>query len=180
MSELTANIGRGDSYLHVDSNPVRSVPASVVIGTERMLVIAASDMLLVVERGHMGSPVSTHSATDTVTAVFDIDQTADLGSPGSSPVVVNPMTTAGDIITAAANGVAQRLAKGSDGNLLTMTTGAPAWAAPVATPSIVATGAGAPVGAPAAGKFIYLNTSAAFAMYIWTGAAWKGPYVVTP
>lgn len=43
--------------------------------------------------------------------------------------VVNPMTTAGDIIKAGASGVPQRLAVGSNGDVLTIVSGAPAWAA---------------------------------------------------
>jgi hypothetical protein len=43
--------------------------------------------------------------------------------------MANPMTTAGDIITGGASGAAQRLAKGSDGQILQLVSGAPAWAA---------------------------------------------------
>lgn len=44
----------------------------------------------------------------------------------------NPMTTAGDIIKGGASGVPERLAVGSSGNVLTVSGGAPAWAAPAA------------------------------------------------
>lgn len=42
--------------------------------------------------------------------------------------MANPMTTAGDIITAAASGAPQRLAAGSAHQVLRMVAGAPAWA----------------------------------------------------
>lgn len=42
----------------------------------------------------------------------------------------SPMTTAGDIIVGGASGAAGRLAKGTDGKVLTMVAGAVAWADP--------------------------------------------------
>jgi hypothetical protein len=42
----------------------------------------------------------------------------------------NPMTTAGDIIIGGTSGAATRLAKGSNGDVLTVSSGAVAWAAP--------------------------------------------------
>lgn len=44
--------------------------------------------------------------------------------------LTNPMTTAGDIIVGGVAGAPARLAKGADGTVLTMVTGAEAWAAP--------------------------------------------------
>ena len=52
--------------------------------------------------------------------VTDITTFADLG-------MQNPMTTAGDIIVATADGEPNRLAKGTDGQFLCMDNGAPAW-----------------------------------------------------
>ena len=40
----------------------------------------------------------------------------------------NPMTSAGDIIVGGEDGAAERLAKGTDGKVLKMVSGAPAWA----------------------------------------------------
>ena len=42
----------------------------------------------------------------------------------------NPMTTAGDVIVGGVDGVPTRLAKGTDGQVLTMVAGAVAWATP--------------------------------------------------
>lgn len=47
----------------------------------------------------------------------------------------NPMTSAGDLIAGGAAGAATRLPKGTDGHVLTLVSGAPAWAAPAAAPS---------------------------------------------
>jgi hypothetical protein len=41
--------------------------------------------------------------------------------------MTNPMTASGDIITGGASGAPQRLAKGTDGQVLTLVSGAPAW-----------------------------------------------------
>lgn len=49
---------------------------------------------------------------------------ADLGAG-----IANPMTTAGDIITGGSSGTPQRLAVGTNGQVLTVVSGAPAWAA---------------------------------------------------
>lgn len=43
--------------------------------------------------------------------------------------MTNPMTTAGDIIIGVGSGVPARLGAGTDGHVLTMVSGAPAWAA---------------------------------------------------
>lgn len=44
--------------------------------------------------------------------------------------MTNPMTTAGDIIVGGASGTPDRLGAGTDGNVLTLSSGAPTWAAP--------------------------------------------------
>jgi hypothetical protein len=46
---------------------------------------------------------------------------------GGSSGFTNPMTTAGDMIDATTGGTAQRLAIGSSGELLAVSSGAPAW-----------------------------------------------------
>ena len=68
---------------------------------------------------------------------------------GSGGALVNPMTAAGDLISGGASGAAQRLAAGTDGYVLTMVAGAPAWA--------VASGGGGSLGDPmtTAGDMIY-------------------------
>jgi hypothetical protein len=47
----------------------------------------------------------------------------------AAPGMSNPMSAAGDIIYGGASGAATRLAKGTDGQILTLVSGAPAWAA---------------------------------------------------
>jgi hypothetical protein len=50
---------------------------------------------------------------------------------------LSPMTTAGDIIYGGTSGTGTRLAKGSDGQVLTIASGVPAWAAAAAGGSSV-------------------------------------------
>lgn len=45
-------------------------------------------------------------------------------------LLANPMTTAGDIIKGGTSGVPERLAAGTNGHVLTLSSGAPTWAAP--------------------------------------------------
>lgn len=49
---------------------------------------------------------------------------------GSGSGMTNPMTTLGDIITGASGGTAQRLGVGSNGQVLTVVSGQPAWLSP--------------------------------------------------
>ena len=49
---------------------------------------------------------------------------------------LSPMTTAGDIIYGGTSGTGTRLAKGNDGDVLTLASGAPSWAAPAGVTSI--------------------------------------------
>jgi len=53
-----------------------------------------------------------------------------LSGSGGGGGFTNPMTTAGDIIVGGASGAAQRLGIGSAGQVLTVVSGAPAWATP--------------------------------------------------
>ena len=61
----------------------------------------------------------------------------------------NPMTTAGDLITGGASGTPGRLAVGAEGEVLTVVSGVPAWAAPAAGGVSIGT-AGADASRPAA------------------------------
>lgn len=58
---------------------------------------------------------------------------------GGGAGMTNPMTTAGDIITGGTSGTPQRLGVATDGEVLTLVSGAPAWAAAGAgaTPAIL-------------------------------------------
>lgn len=62
------------------------------------------------------------SATDVQDAIDELETM--IGGAG----MTNPMTTAGDIITGGSSGTPQRLAAGADTQVLTMVSGAPAWA----------------------------------------------------
>ena len=61
---------------------------------------------------------------------------------GGGSGLTNPMTTTGDLITGGASGAAQRLGIGTSGQVLTVVSGAPAWAsgggggAPTSTPYV--------------------------------------------
>lgn len=50
--------------------------------------------------------------------------------PTTGTLATNPMTTAGDVVFGGISGVPTRLAGGTDGYILTMASGAPAWAVP--------------------------------------------------
>lgn len=52
--------------------------------------------------------------------------------------MVNPMTTAGDIVKGGTSGTPERLAIGSTGQVLTVTAGAPAWETPFTNPMTTA------------------------------------------
>lgn len=52
--------------------------------------------------------------------------------------MVNPMTTAGDIVKGGTSGAPERLAIGSTGQVLTVTAGAPAWETPFENPMTTA------------------------------------------
>ena len=56
----------------------------------------------------------------------DANGNYELTTPSSSGMT-NPMTTAGDIIVGGSSGTPERLAKGTDGQVLKMVSGSPAW-----------------------------------------------------
>lgn len=57
-------------------------------------------------------------------------------SGGGGGGMSNPMTTAGDLITGGASGTPGRLAVGAEGEVLTVVSGEPGWAAASAPPPI--------------------------------------------
>jgi len=57
--------------------------------------------------------------------------------PASGTLMVNPMTTAGDVIYGGASGVPTRLAVGTNGYVLTLAAGVPTWAASVAAGKLI-------------------------------------------
>lgn len=67
--------------------------------------------------------------------------------------MTNPMTTLGDIIYGGASGLATRLAKGTDGQILTLASGVPSWAD---SPS------GLPTQTGNSGKFLTTNGTIAY------------------
>jgi hypothetical protein len=65
--------------------------------------------------------------------------------------MTNPMTAAGDIIIGGTSGTPQRLAKGTDGQVLTVVSGNPAWAAATGGGSGTFTASGTAPSSPTAG-----------------------------
>lgn len=82
------------------------------------------------------------------------------GVPGVGGDMSNPMTTSGDVIYGGASGTPTRLAKGTDGDVLTLASGLPSWAA--------GGGGGGGTGAP------YLPLDAAAAADIGSGDNFSG------
>lgn len=87
------------------------------------------------------SGVSVGPATETVAIYTPIVGTFDAsgnliqlygagGVPLNLGILVNPMTTVGDMIDGGTGGVEQRLAIGTSGQVLTVSAGAPAWQTP--------------------------------------------------
>lgn len=74
-----------------------------------------------------GQPVAIASQFCTVD-VYAHSQ-PDSGSPFSSPSMINPMTSAGDIIIGGGSGAPQRLGIGATGSALEVVAGLPAWVA---------------------------------------------------
>jgi hypothetical protein len=95
------------------------------------------------------------------------------GAGGGGGGMPNPMTTAGDIIVGGTGGTPQRLGAGSNGQVLTVVSGAPSWATPSG-------GGGGSIGAgpigsrPSAGTAgrLYLCTDAPLICYD-DGSAWR-------
>jgi hypothetical protein len=90
---------------------------------------------------------STHVCQVTTDAKGRVtSQSAVAVSGGGGGGMANPMTTAGDIITGGSSGTPQRLAAGSAGYYLGISSGAPAWLSPIAitalTGDATATGPG--------------------------------------
>jgi hypothetical protein len=54
----------------------------------------------------------------------------EFGTPAGAGDLINPMTTAGDIITGGASGTPLRLGIGTEGQVLTVASGVPVWATP--------------------------------------------------
>lgn len=78
--------------------------------------------------GPTGPGVPVGGTTGQVLEKIDgTDYNTQWATPSSG--FANPMTTAGDIITATTGGAAQRLAVGTNGYVLTVVGGVPAWAA---------------------------------------------------
>jgi hypothetical protein len=76
-----------------------------------------------------GGEIITFTATNALTLTTTGSTNVTLPTTGT--LMVNPMTTAEDIIVGGASGVPARLAKGANGTVLTVTAGAVGWTAPV-------------------------------------------------
>jgi hypothetical protein len=70
----------------------------------------------------------TRDAKAAAKAVTQTESAGDAGTQGGQ-AFDNPMTAAGDLIVGAESGAANRLGVGTDGQVLTVVSGLPAWAA---------------------------------------------------
>lgn len=78
-----------------------------------------------VARGQEGTSAAAHSEGTPISQPF----TAAAITDAIASTMINPMTTSGDIIYGGASGVATRLPKGTDAQVLTLASGLPSWAA---------------------------------------------------
>lgn len=95
-------------------------------------------------KADLASPTFTGTVagiTKSMVGLGSVDNTADSAKPVSTAQqtaldlkITNPMTTAGDTLYGAASGAPTRLAKGSDGQVLTLASGLPSWATPYSNP----------------------------------------------
>ena len=123
----------GSAYAEISPSP----------GSTDAVPEGASNLYFTTARASAAAPVqSVAGKTGAVTLVKtdvglgNVNNTSDADKPISTATqsaldarVTNPMTTAGDLITGGASGVPQRLAAGTNGHVLKMVSGAPAWAA---------------------------------------------------
>lgn len=105
------------------------------VDNEIMLVTAKSGNDLTVTRGEEGTTAQAHSVGVVVSLIMTAGGlvqyvSENAGGGGGGGGMTNPMTTAGDLIVGGSSGTPTRLAKGTDGQVLTMVTGAEAWATP--------------------------------------------------
>ena len=73
----------------------------------------------------------------TVTSWSDVRAIGQYTGSGSGGGMTNPMTTSGDLITGGASGAPGRLGVGTDGQILKVVSGAPAWTTPGAGTGVV-------------------------------------------
>ena len=138
--------------LSVDANG--AISASAVISSETGNQLSDNNGLFVPEPEslYLGAFPATARPSDAETGQYILD--TDLGymifkdgnawinaaggveegvltpPPGTPEYVQNPMTTAGDLIVAGSDGYPNRLAIGTNGQVLTMSNGMPAWSTP--------------------------------------------------
>ena len=95
-------------------------------------------------KANAANPAFTGTATGltkSMVGLGSVDNTADTAKPVSTAQqtalnqkLTNPMTTGGDIVFWGNAGAALRLAKGSNGQVLTLASGLPSWATPYSNP----------------------------------------------
>lgn len=100
-----------------------------------------------------GGPTLSATGDDTNIDINLAPKGTGVVKAGGTAVVVNPMTTAGDIIKGGTSGAPERLAVGSNGNVLTVVSGAPAWSAPASSATLPIT-----AHADATGNFTLLSS----------------------
>lgn len=89
----------------------------------------------------VGVPVGG-TAGQVLSKIDATDYNSEWVDPATGSGLTNPMTTAGDIIIGGASGAPERLAKGTDGQVLALVNGVPAWATGSVTPPAVITVSG--------------------------------------
>jgi hypothetical protein len=110
--------GTGGMYFYTSSS---GTAGDAIAFTERMHITASSVAM---------PALKVAGGTPGVGKVLTSDADGNATWQAATGGFTNPMTTSGDIIYGGASGVATRLAKGSDGNVLTLASGIPSWAAP--------------------------------------------------
>ena len=133
--EITS--GSGNSIFGAN---VRGLPATltnnIILANGTGAIKAQNDGTNWTMQGTVTAPTFIGALTGTATTATNVSGTVAIanGGTGASTATsafnaLSPMTTAGDIIYGGASGVGTRLAKGLDGQVLTLTSGQPSWAA---------------------------------------------------
>lgn len=126
-----------NSSIEISTNALRVKAGGI---TNAMIASAAGISVNKLEALTVSSPVRSDASgfltTGAIALGSEVSGTLPIANGGTGQVTasaafdaLSPMTTAGDIIIGGASGTGTRLAAGTDGFILTMVSGAPAWAA---------------------------------------------------
>ncbi len=113
-----------------------AITNNIILASGDGVIKAQNDGTNWTMQGTVTAPTFIGALTGTATTATNVSGTVAIanGGTGASTATsafnaLSPMTTAGDIIYGGASGVGTRLAKGLDGQVLTLTSGQPSWAA---------------------------------------------------